>query len=913
MQLCLCESTSGERHLVVWGKSNLVPNVQAPLRHPFIIPLPGTAHCWTRGKNDDIMVIADNKNAQICLFIVDNLGYHEVCCIDPACVSLMGCTSSFFMVVSCEASQDVLLIWRKGNQPCTVEGLPKRILALACGLKHTLVLGANSALFSFGAGEWGQLGLGTRRGQPIPQPVQLAGVTLIAAGDFHSVALVPSQDEDQIWAWGKNRHGQVGSPLASTVPLPQRVQHPHGVRVSQLCCGRSFSCAIVCSKSGTHEILSWGRNDKQQLGRVTNTLCDFIPMPVSLPTSFIPTQLSCATAHTIVSGHNEISSGVLLPVVPLLQGPHLCLYGWGESNNFQLGRSPRHGPWKHFSLLTSAQAIHLRCEQPPAALLFKAFRLALAQHLQLEIHTSTLQALLDLLSQCNSHTELTAREKKQDELLEMVENQWREAKNTRLQMGTKAGDDVQKAVSLWTHRTALARARAAQAEVVVAQASTAVICLKKEIVGTDQEIQHLEHRLVQLKEQRAHQAEGLSMAERQYGFTLLELEQHQAAQREAEAFLSEAEAAIEQLQTKAVALQGVEEQHLRGLTAVAEDWVRQRVQHLQSARRIIPDLEHQIRIATLLSRTEQLQEAMDTLAQVQARAAALELSVGRCVTRLQEVGVDLSSLLPSPPVQPDPVVPTPVLEAQHPAGGRRQEAPSYRAEPGARFIELVPKAPHSWAACVAALEDYARQRNLDAFWVLHLQEQREAQLLEVEDPELAECRALYWLYSANSWVFEHVNLALRLDSDSSLRILAPYIAGLLRRGAALPQPNGTRFHRRTKLTTEQLKKYQPGKRFVWPAFTSTSRAGPSSGAASFGPVLFLISVPAGLCRFAVDLQAVSEFADEDEVLLPPNMGFACTAVHCAPPGSTAVEVRGEVFPLCTAAIEVEAQYFCCAF
>ncbi len=52
------------------------------------------------------------------------------------------------------------------------------------------------------------------------------------------------------------------------------------------------------------------------------------------------------------------------------------------------------------------------------------------------------------------------------------------------------------------------------------------------------------------------------------------------------------------------------------------------------------------------------------------------------------------------------------------------------------------------------------------------------------------------------------------------------------------------------------------KRFHWPAFTSTSR---DITAAGFGRILFLITVPAHLAGFAVEMRAYSAYPAEAEV------------------------------------------------
>lgn len=107
------------------------------------------------------------------------------------------------------------------------ELLPRRIVALdgicikdvACGGVHTCALTSKGALYAWGGGQVGQLGLGPQTGffscnpndsffRNIPALVVPTGVQLVACG--HSHTLICLRD-GRINGWGYNSYGQAAN------------------------------------------------------------------------------------------------------------------------------------------------------------------------------------------------------------------------------------------------------------------------------------------------------------------------------------------------------------------------------------------------------------------------------------------------------------------------------------------------------------------------------------------------------------------------------------------------------------------------------------------------------------------------------------------------------------------------------
>jgi len=101
--------------------------------------------------------------------------------------------------------------------PVTVSSLGGVVTTIAAGDSHTLALLADGTLKSWGDNSVGQLGNGTTISSLLPVVVTgLAGtVTAIAAGDYHTVALLA---DGTLQSWGQNGHGQLGDGKGPVIP-----------------------------------------------------------------------------------------------------------------------------------------------------------------------------------------------------------------------------------------------------------------------------------------------------------------------------------------------------------------------------------------------------------------------------------------------------------------------------------------------------------------------------------------------------------------------------------------------------------------------------------------------------------------------------------------------------------------------
>ena len=196
-----------------------------------------------------------------------------------------------------------------------------QVQAISAGGDHTVALDVNGEVWTWGRNTYGQLGHSSSLlSNENPEKLLLKDVgkiIAVAAGDHHTLIV---NESGEVWAWGKNGYGQLGSPVGTGTPLstvnPTRV--PGLVGVVAVAAGAEHSVAL--NRDGT--VWTWGRNSFGQLGNGETTDVNYSPVMVSGLNSIM--EIAAGENHTMA-----------------LKQDRTTVYAWGSNSYGQLGDGGR--------------------------------------------------------------------------------------------------------------------------------------------------------------------------------------------------------------------------------------------------------------------------------------------------------------------------------------------------------------------------------------------------------------------------------------------------------------------------------------------------------------------------------------------------------------------------------------------
>jgi alpha-tubulin suppressor-like RCC1 family protein len=195
------------------------------------------------------------------------------------------------------------------DTPAPVSGLTN-VMALAAGYDHSVAVKSDGSVWTWGDNTDAQLGIGTSSGtQHTPAQVPgLTGVTAVAAGQFHTLAV---KSDGSVWAWGGNGSGQLGDNSTTERTSPTLVT---GItNVVAIAAGLTHSVAL--RSDGT--VWAWGANSSGQLGQGGEG-----------PNLKVPTHVPGLTS--IVA----IAAGAIQTFVVSTDGR---VWSWGSNGQYALG------------------------------------------------------------------------------------------------------------------------------------------------------------------------------------------------------------------------------------------------------------------------------------------------------------------------------------------------------------------------------------------------------------------------------------------------------------------------------------------------------------------------------------------------------------------------------------------------
>jgi alpha-tubulin suppressor-like RCC1 family protein len=153
-----------------------------------------------------------------------------------------------------------------GNGTVTPSATPVRVtgltgvVAVACGDYHSLAVKSDGTVWAWGYNGVGELGNGTFTGSATPvQVTGLTGVVAVGGGSWHSLAL---KSDGTVWAWGWNYDGELGNGAFAPNSIATPAQVPGLTGVTAIAAGSWHSLAL--KSDGT--VWAWGLNNTGQLG-----------------------------------------------------------------------------------------------------------------------------------------------------------------------------------------------------------------------------------------------------------------------------------------------------------------------------------------------------------------------------------------------------------------------------------------------------------------------------------------------------------------------------------------------------------------------------------------------------------------------------------------------------------------------
>ncbi|XP_075996550.1 RCC1 and BTB domain-containing protein 1-like [Genypterus blacodes] len=178
--------------------------------------------------------------------------------------------------------------------PVTCNLQDKKVVEVACGSHHSMALTQNGEVFAWGCNSSGQMGSGSTANERYPKKVSgcLQGKTVVSitCGQTSSMALL---DNGEVYGWGYNANGQLGVGNNRNQHSPCLLTALRGLCIQQLCSG--YGHCLALTDEGL--LYAWGANTFGQVG-TGNGSPQLSPVQVMAEEERVVEIAACHSTHT---------------------------------------------------------------------------------------------------------------------------------------------------------------------------------------------------------------------------------------------------------------------------------------------------------------------------------------------------------------------------------------------------------------------------------------------------------------------------------------------------------------------------------------------------------------------------------------------------------------------------------------
>lgn len=180
-------------------------------------------------------------------------------------------------------------------RPVLVDALQeRRIVQIACGSGHTVVLTDEGEVFTWGRGDDGRLGHGDNGWKFVPRLVEeLRGRNIrhVTCGSYHTAAVTVSGD---LYTWGGGMYGKLGHGNETGHSTPYLVESLKGLQVKQVACGSRHTVVLLENK----DVYTWGDKENGVSGNGDTEGQQYLPCNVEELRGKNIKQISACGFHT---------------------------------------------------------------------------------------------------------------------------------------------------------------------------------------------------------------------------------------------------------------------------------------------------------------------------------------------------------------------------------------------------------------------------------------------------------------------------------------------------------------------------------------------------------------------------------------------------------------------------------------